>query len=69
MNRALNGFVELPAGGGNFIYLRLSSIDAIWSGVNRTFIQLRGCPNSDDACITILGLPEVLALMAAAQNG
>ena len=30
----LNGFVELPGNLGNVIYIRLSSIDAVWSNKN-----------------------------------
>ena len=66
----LNGFVELPGNLGNVIYIRLSSIDAVWSNKNNTWIQLRGCPDSDEeAFATPLGVKEVIALMAAAQDG
>ena len=65
----LNGFVEFPGRGGKVVYLRLSSIDAFWTHGNDTLIQLRGCPDSDDAFATSLDAKEVIALIVKAQNG
>ena len=69
MSAKLNGFVEIPIIDGKIAYIRLANIAAVWFGRNDTIIQLHGCPDSDDAFHTSLGLEEVIALIAAAQNG
>ena len=69
MSTKLSGFVELPTKNGNAIYLRVASIDAVWTCLNATVIQLHGCPDSDDSFNTSLKVTEVIALMAAAQDG
>ena len=69
MSAKLKGFVELPTGNGAFAYLRASSIDAVWGGESRTYVQLRGCPSPEDVCSTALSTPEVFLLIAAAKNG
>ena len=69
MSTQLKGFVELPVGHGAVMYLRASSIDAVWGSVNKTYIQMRGYHNSEESCSVTLGLWEVLSLIAAAQYG
>ena len=69
MSAKLKGFIEVPVRGGRIVYLRLSSIDAVFVGTADTLIQLNGCPDADDAFHTSLTVAGVIALMAAAQNG
>ena len=69
MSAELNGFVELPAGGSQVMYLRVSSIDAVWAVRDGTHIQMRGYHESEEGCNTTLALKEVMLLISAAQNG
>ena len=67
MSSKLNGFVEIPIAGSEMAYIRLSSIAAVFVGARHTLIQLHGC--CDDLFNTSLSVEEVIALMAAVQNG
>ena len=69
MNTELKGFIQVPLGAGHVVYLRASDIFAIWVGQNDTKIQMNGSPEPQDAFCTPLAIPEVIALIDAAQNG
>ena len=70
MSAKLKGFVELPIDSyGAVMYLRASSIDAVWGDERRTYIQMRGYHNSEESCCATFGVEAVLALIAEAQNG
>ena len=69
MTTELKGFIELPTGVGKVFFLRVASIDAVWNDGSDTLIQLQGRHRPKDGYSTTLSPEEVIALMAAAQNG
>ena len=69
MSTKLSGFVAMPIGADRVVYLRLSSIDAVWPDKSRTLVQLRGCAELAEFFSTPLELKEVISLMSAAQDG